>query len=143
MSKTTGNRIAMIRGTRGVGEFADALGVNRKTVTRWEADEALPDGVSLIALKEEFGADPGWVLTGKGEAPTDSTLSADERELIALFRAAPLAVKAAAIGALQGAVSATPKARQVFNAEVGSSVNVEGNLKQSGFSFLSGRTRKK
>lgn len=104
MSETTGNRIATIRGARGVGEFADALGVNRKTVTRWEAGDALPDGVSLIALKEKFGADPGWVLTGEGEAPKNSTLSADERELLALYRSAPLTGKMAAVGALQGAL---------------------------------------
>lgn len=110
MSDGIGNRIARVRGARGVGEFADALGVNRKTVTRWEAGDALPDGASLITLKEKFGADPGWVLTGEGEAPSDSTLTSDERELLALYRSAPLAGKMAAVGALQGAMGATPAA---------------------------------
>ncbi len=125
MSLTTGGRIKSIRATRGVAEFADALGVNRKTVTRWEADEALPDGASLLALREKFGADPGWVLTGEGEAPSNSTLSADEQELLALFRAAPLAVKAAAIGALQGGAQAAPvkkSQKQVFSGDVSGQV---------------------
>lgn len=143
MSESIGSRIATIRGARGVGEFADALGVNRKTITRWEANDALPDGASLIALKEKFGADPGWVLCGAGEAPTNSTLSVDERELLALYRAASLTGKMSAVGALQGAMSAQPKARQVFNAEVGSSTNVEGNLKQEGISFFKGKRQKK
>lgn len=41
------------------------------------------------------------------------------------------------------AAPATSQARQVFHAEVGNAVNVEGDLKQTGFSFSSGRTRKK
>lgn len=132
MTLTIGQRIAMVRGSRGVGEFADALGVNRKTVTRWEADDALPDGASLLALREKFGADPGWLLTGEGVAPTDSTLTADERELLALFRAAPLAVKAAAVGALQGALGAGAGAARI---QVGGKVQgqvVEGGLVNKG-----------
>jgi len=96
-----------------VAEFAGALGVNRKTVTRWEADKAFPDGASLLALREKFGVDPGWVLTGEGEAPCDSTLSSDERELLALYRSAPLTGKMAAVGALQGAMGAAPVKKQV------------------------------
>ncbi|MBS0476494.1 MAG: helix-turn-helix domain-containing protein [Proteobacteria bacterium] len=121
MTNSVGQRVRSVRGERGVGEFADSLGVNRKTVTRWEADEALPDGASLLALHERFGANPGWLLTGAGQAPTNETLSADERELLALFRAAPLAVKAAAIGALQGAAGAGARyegSHQVFNSQV-------------------------
>lgn len=130
MTQTVGGRIRAIRGTRGVAEFADALGVNRKTVARWEADEALPDGASLLALNEKFGADAGWVLTGKGEPPSDSTLTTDERELLALYRAASLTGKMAAVGALQGAVGASqPKAKQVFHGEVGQVV--EGGLKNT------------
>ena len=40
-----------------------------------------------------------YVITGERTA---QHLAPDEAELLALFRAAPLAVKAAAVGALQG-----------------------------------------
>lgn len=84
---SAGGRIETIRGELGVGEFASALGVNRKTVTRWEADDSLPDGASLIALRERFGADPGWVLTGSGEPPNTSSLTPDEEVLLEGYRA--------------------------------------------------------
>ncbi|GEM_PF-5350945 len=57
-------------------------------------------------------------------------MTEDERELIALYRTAPLAGKMAAVGALQGAVGASqPKAKQVFHGEVGQVV--EGGLKNT------------
>ena len=72
---SVGGRIASLRGAMGVGEFAEALGINRKTVTRWEANESFPDGQSLIKLQEVFGADPTWVLLGEGAPPRlDSAL---------------------------------------------------------------------
>lgn len=119
---------ARLRGARGQmtqAEFAGRLGVHRKTVERWESGERIPDGESLLGLKREFGVDPGWLLTGEGDRPSASTLTPDEAELLALFRAAPLAVKAAAIGALQGG-TARPTTRdqyegskQIFKGDVG------------------------
>lgn len=97
-----GTRLREARGQMTQSEFSARLGVHRKTVERWESGDRIPDGESLLSLKREFGIDPGWLLTGIGDRPTTDTLSPDERELLALFRSAPLAVKAAAIGALQG-----------------------------------------
>lgn len=82
---SVGARIASLRGAMGVGEFADALGINRKTVTRWEANDSFPDGQSLIKLKEVFGADPTWVLLGAGGSPS---LDSAARRLIADYEAA-------------------------------------------------------
>ena len=84
---SSGTRIEQLRGKLGIGEFAEALGVNRKTVSRWEAGDTLPDGASLLALKEKFGADPGWVLTGAGTAPSTSTLTPEEQVLLDGYRA--------------------------------------------------------
>jgi len=92
MSQTVGQRIRHTRGTRGVGEFAELLGVNRKTITRWESDEALPDGGSLLALKEIFKVDPAWVLTGSGVGSAE-LLSADEQVLLDGYRALDAATK--------------------------------------------------
>ena len=82
---SVGARIASLRGALGVGEFADALGINRKTVTRWEANDSFPDGQSLIKLKEVFGADPTWVLLGDGAPPSVDSAA---RRLIADYEAA-------------------------------------------------------
>lgn len=89
---SVGARIAQIRGQTSINDFADSLSVNRKTVTRWEAGEALPDGASLLALLEKFGADPAWVLTGKGASPV---LAPDEAALLDNYRHSPEAGKAA------------------------------------------------
>lgn len=100
-----GERIRSLRAGLTQAAFAERLGLERKSIGRYEAGERAPDAVALLRLMTEFGADPAWTLTGRGAGPS---ITADERELLALFRAAPLAVKAAAIGALQGGAQATP-----------------------------------
>jgi transcriptional regulator with XRE-family HTH domain len=111
---SVGRRIADLRGNQGVSEFAAVLGINRKTVTRWEADETLPDGASLLALKEKFGADPGWVLTGIGDAPNISTLTPDEQVLLDGYRSLDPATKkrmlAFMLGGLEPANKPAPQA---------------------------------
>lgn len=69
-------------------EFAGRLGVNRNTVSRWEAGERLPDGSSLLRMREEFGADISYILTGQsgGAAPA---LRPDEAALLDNYRNSP------------------------------------------------------
>lgn len=82
-----GARIASLRGAMKQSEFAEQLGVNRQTVSRWEAGERLPDGSSLLRMREAFGADINVLLDGKegGVAPA---LRPDEEKLLADYRAA-------------------------------------------------------
>jgi transcriptional regulator with XRE-family HTH domain len=82
-----GARIAALRGAMKQSEFAEKLGVNRNTITRWEAGERLPDGSSLLRMREAFGADINVILTGQagGIAPS---LRPDEEELLAHYRQA-------------------------------------------------------
>jgi transcriptional regulator with XRE-family HTH domain len=63
--ETIADRLRSVRGALGVGEFAEELGVNRKTVTRWENGDAVPDGDSLLALQQVFSVDPAWLLLGE------------------------------------------------------------------------------
>lgn len=81
-----GLRIAAIRGAMKQSEFGERLGVNRNTVSRWEAGERLPDGSSMLAMALEFGADINYLLTGKsgGVAPA---LRPDEEALLTNYRA--------------------------------------------------------
>ena len=67
----------------------------------YEKGDRFPDAVYLAAIAA-VGADVRYIITGERDGPVPETLTADERELLALFRAASLSVKAAAIGALQG-----------------------------------------
>lgn len=59
-----GYRIRELRGTLGQSEFAGRLGVDRKSVAGWEAGRRLPDGKSLLALMQVFGASASYLLTG-------------------------------------------------------------------------------
>lgn len=94
--EAAGNRIAELRGSMTQAEFATRLGVDRKTVVRWEAGERLPDGASLLALMTEFGADVNYILTGQGNQPEtpQGTLPECDRILLDNYHAAPAGVQA-------------------------------------------------
>lgn len=110
-----GERLKKLRKPMTQALFADRLGLERKTVGRYESGERAPDALALLRLRAEFGVDPAWLLTGTGDPPS---LSAGERELLALYRSASEELRAAAKRALQGAA-----ASQTFNAPV---TNVAG-----------------
>lgn len=59
-----GARIRELRGSLGQSEFAERLGVDRKSVAGWEAGKRLPDGKSLLALMQVFGGSASYLLTG-------------------------------------------------------------------------------
>lgn len=115
---TAGRRIAELRGELTQAEFAERLGVDRKTVVRWEAGERLPDGASLFALMTEFGADVNYILKGErgAGAIAPEALTAGERVMLDNYRHAPEAVRAGVkttLGAFApGAGTATPKKRR-------------------------------
>lgn len=106
-------------------QLGETGGVTKKTQMLYEAGDRYPDAAYLAAIAAA-GADVRYIVTGEREGPAPEVLSSDERELLALFRAAPLAVKAAAIGALQGAAGAVSNkdgprytVSQSFHAPVG------------------------
>jgi transcriptional regulator with XRE-family HTH domain len=82
-----GQRIAKVRGALSQAGFAQRLGVSRKTVEGWEAGKVLPNGSSLLRMREAFGADINVILTGQagGVAPD---LRPDEAQLLEHYRAA-------------------------------------------------------
>lgn len=107
-------------------QLGECGGVTKKTQMLYEAGERFPDAAYLAAIANA-GADIQYVVTG---VRSDAALTPDERELLALYRAAPLAGKMAAAGALQGAMNANKtKAKQVFHGDVGQVV--EGGVKNT------------
>jgi len=95
-------------------------GVLKQAQIKYEKGERMPDAAYLEAAAK-MGADVQYIITGQRST---AALSIDEEELLTRFRAAPLVVKAAAIGTLQGAAEATIKVgNQVnINAPVGVAV---------------------
>lgn len=80
--------------------FAALVEASKSSQASWEKGTAYPNAQALDVWAR-VGVDVAYVVTGNRSLGTDS-LTSDELELLSLFRAAPLAVKAAAIGALQG-----------------------------------------
>lgn len=79
-------------------ELAKACGVAFRTYCDYEAGKTEPKG-SFFSNLHELGADILFILTGK-RIPNIGDISSDEAEIIKYYRAAPIAVKAAAYGAL-------------------------------------------
>lgn len=98
-----GERLRVEREKLGLSQeaFGKAGGVGRKTQFNYESGERAPDALYL-SLLAELGVDVHFVLTGER---SNGLLSSDEQEMLQLFRNAPLAVKAAAVGALKGGTS--------------------------------------
>lgn len=108
-SVSIGERLREERNRLGLSQpaWGEIAGVTKKTQMLYEAGERMPDAAYLSAVASA-GADVQYIVTG---IRSTQALTADEVELIEAFRAAPLVVKAAAIGALQGG-SASMKSGQ-------------------------------
>jgi transcriptional regulator with XRE-family HTH domain len=59
-------RIRLIRGNHTQDEFAEAIGVSKISLTRYESGERTPDFETLNRICEHFNIHPGWLLTGQG-----------------------------------------------------------------------------
>lgn len=105
MQKSTGERLKEERVRLGLSQAAlgEIGGVRKQAQLNYEKGERNPDSAYLSAIAK-FGADIQFIVTGIRSA---ESLSPDEKELINLFRQAPLAVKAAALAALNAGNAAT------------------------------------
>lgn len=98
MQKNIGLRLKEERERMGLSQVAmgEIANVKKLTQLNYEKGERFPDALYLSTLAN-FGLDVQYVVTG---IRTTSSLSVDEQDLIDKFRTAPLAIKAAALGAL-------------------------------------------
>ncbi len=105
MQTSTGERLKEERVRLGLSQAAlgEIGGVRKQAQLNYEKGERNPDSAYLSAIAK-FGADIQFIVTGVRSA---ESLSPDEKELINLFRQAPLAVKAAALAALNAGNAAT------------------------------------
>ena len=111
-----GDRLREERNRLGMSQpvFGEIAGVTKKTQMLYEAGERHPDVLYLAAL-QRAGVDVMYMLTGTRSA---QAINHDEMELLNAFRAAPAAVKAAAIGALKGG-SAPVHTKQTVHGSIG------------------------
>ncbi|MBQ7099276.1 MAG: helix-turn-helix transcriptional regulator [Oscillospiraceae bacterium] len=76
---TIGQRIAAKRRELGISqiELGERMGVSRQSVSKWEADGAIPEIDKLIALSKLFGVRVGWLLGVEHDAPEEEAGEAE------------------------------------------------------------------
>ena len=69
-----GARIAEAREAAGysAAQAARRLGVDSRTLQRWERDESVPRGNRLMMLAGLLGVSPAWLLVGEQQLPSRS-----------------------------------------------------------------------
>lgn len=62
-----GERITQLRKEQKMsqGQLADALGVTRQAVSKWENDQSSPDTLKLIQLSDVLNAEVEYLATGR------------------------------------------------------------------------------
>ena len=60
-------RLLLLRRQKGISqeELADAVGVSRQAVSKWEGAQSMPDIERLLALSEFFSVSTDWLLKGE------------------------------------------------------------------------------
>jgi transcriptional regulator with XRE-family HTH domain len=95
--------------------FGAIGGVQKQAQLKYEKGERFPDADYLAAISK-IGADVQFIVTS---IRCPSALSDDESELVARFRKAPLAVKAAALAGLEaGGMPVATRERQTPETQV-------------------------
>ena len=62
-----GERVSTLRKERDIsqGQLADALGVSRQAVSKWENDQSSPDTIKLIKLAEVLDTEVEYLASGR------------------------------------------------------------------------------
>ena len=60
------DRIQSLRKARGITQeqLADAVGVSRQAVSKWEAEQSVPDLERIVAMAEYFDVTTDYLLRG-------------------------------------------------------------------------------
>lgn len=81
---TIGQRIAERRKILGLSQenLGEQMGVSRQAISKWEADNAIPEIDKLIALSKLFDVRVGWLLGTEDSPKTDTELNEGQLEMI-------------------------------------------------------------
>lgn len=71
---TLGENIARLRTQKdwSQGDLADALGISRQSISKWETDTSIPELEKLIKLSELFGVTLDQLVRGEDAPETES-----------------------------------------------------------------------
>ncbi len=64
---SVGERIAELRKQQNIsqGQLAEALGISRQAVSKWETDQTMPDSAKMIHLADALDTDIEYLATGR------------------------------------------------------------------------------
>jgi transcriptional regulator with XRE-family HTH domain len=102
--RTFGDRLKKLRTDLELSQqqLAKALGVSQRAISSLEQiPDRLPSADTLRKLAAYFQVDAEWLVTGKGQQTPISTLTAEESELLLMFRAISSAGRAYVVGRTQ------------------------------------------
>ena len=70
---TTADRIQSLRKSKGMSqeELADAVGVSRQAVSKWESEQATPDLEKIVIMSDVFEVTTDYLLKGIEPVKTD------------------------------------------------------------------------
>ncbi len=82
-----GERITQIRKEQGLSQegFGETLGVSRQSISKWEADQSIPDVEKLIAISRLYGVSIGWILGTEEERTTPGELSEEQLKMVEMI----------------------------------------------------------
>ena len=88
---TLGQNIHRLRTKQNLsqGDLADALGVSRQSISKWETDGAVPELEKLIKLSSLFGVTLDELVHGEGTSPRPESECAPQPPSAPPFEAAP------------------------------------------------------
>ena len=97
------DRVFQARKAKGLSQedLAEAVGVSRQAVSKWETGEAMPDMEKMIALCQALELDMEYLALGKEPAPAPPETK-KPRKWIAAVLAAVLAAVCLGVGVLIG-----------------------------------------
>lgn len=59
-----GRRIREVRGALNQDDFSRLIGLQKRTLVRYESEKTFPTADTLVMICDEFNVDPIWLLTG-------------------------------------------------------------------------------
>lgn len=80
---TISEKILMLRKEKGLSQegLAEALGVSRQSVSKWESGDVLPDSSKIIAMSSLFDVTTDYLLINEAERPVSEQYSAETQNI--------------------------------------------------------------
>ncbi len=138
-------RLIAVRREKGLSQeaLAEALGVSRQAVSKWETGESKPDVNNLIALCDVLELNIEYLCLGKESAPTQEPRKQGMSRTMKVFLSALVAALCLLVGAVVGIAAFSSHVRtdvqtqtiDMANLSV-KNVQVERNFNEGGYDIL-------